>query len=53
MVPHPLLTLKVVAGIHWEAVRIMLKGVKLRGGPPAPQPPVSLGRAEPLQTVRR
>lgn len=33
---HPLLTLKVVAGIHWEALRIWLKGVKLRERPRAP-----------------
>lgn len=28
---HPLLTLKVVAGIHWEALKIWLKGVGYRG----------------------
>ncbi len=50
---HPLLTLKVTAGIHWEAVKIALKGIKLRGGPPAPRPPLSVGRAEPLQATRR
>ncbi len=50
---HPLLTLRVMAGIHWEAVKIALKGVKLRGGPPAPRPSVSLGRGEPLQATRR
>jgi len=26
---HPLLTLKVVAGIHWEALWLWLKGVRL------------------------
>jgi DUF1365 family protein len=30
---HPLLTLKVVAGIHWEALKIWLKGVGYRGKP--------------------
>lgn len=25
---HPMMTLKVVAGIHWEALRLFLKGVK-------------------------
>ncbi len=34
---HPLLTLKVIGGIHWEALRIWLKGVKARRKPPAPQ----------------
>jgi DUF1365 family protein len=33
---YPLLTLKVVAGIHWEALRLWLKGNKLRFRPPAP-----------------
>jgi DUF1365 family protein len=33
---HPLLTLKVVAAIHWEALRLWLKGVRLqpRRAPP-------------------
>ena len=26
---HPLLTLKVIAAIHWEAVRLLLKGVPI------------------------
>lgn len=30
----PLLTLKVVAAIHWEALRLWLKGVRLRPSPP-------------------
>ncbi|CAN5158966.1 DUF1365 domain-containing protein [soil metagenome] len=46
-VSHPLLTLKVVAAIHWEAIKLMLKGLKLRGGPPAPLDPVSVGVVEP------
>ncbi|CAN5312733.1 DUF1365 domain-containing protein [soil metagenome] len=29
---HPLLTLKVIAGIHWEAIRLIAKGLRLRGG---------------------
>ena len=29
MVTHPLMTLKVIIGIHWEAFRLMLKGIKL------------------------
>lgn len=33
---HPLLTVKVMAGIHWEAVLMIAKGMKLRTGPPAP-----------------
>lgn len=33
---HPLLTLKVVAGIHWEALKLVLKGIGVRKHPPAP-----------------
>ena len=50
---HPLLTLKVTAAIHWEAVKLLLKGVRLRSGPPAPDEPVSLGVAAPAQLTRR
>lgn len=39
---YPLLTLKVVAGIHWEAMKIWAKGVKLRHRPPPPDLPVSV-----------
>lgn len=39
---HPLLTLKVIAGIHWEALRIWTKGISLRPRPPAPEMPVSI-----------
>jgi len=37
-VSFPLMTLKVVAGIHWEAVKLWLKGMRLRPRPPAPAP---------------
>jgi DUF1365 family protein len=40
---HPLLTLKVIAAIHWEALRLWLKGVKITRRPPGPEQPVSLG----------
>jgi DUF1365 family protein len=32
----PLLTLKVIAAIHWEALRLWIKGAKLVPRPPAP-----------------
>lgn len=35
LLSHPLLTLKVVAGIHWEALRLFLKGVRFLGHPGA------------------
>jgi len=37
----PLLTLKVVLAIHWEAVKLLLKGLRLRPKPPAPDRAVS------------
>ena len=39
---HPLLTLKVVAAIHWEAIRLVLKGVRLQGRPAAPAGPLTI-----------
>jgi DUF1365 family protein len=38
----PLLTLKVIGGIHWEALRLWIKGMRLRPRPPAPDHPVSI-----------
>ncbi len=32
----PLMTFKIVAGIHWEALKLWLKGAKFRRSPPAP-----------------
>jgi DUF1365 family protein len=34
----PLMTLKVVAGIHWEALKLWLKGMRPRPRPAAPSP---------------
>lgn len=48
---HPLLTLKVIVGIHWEAVRLLLKGMRLRGGVTPPYP-VTVG-GSPLETGGR
>lgn len=57
----PLMTLKVVAGIHWEALKLWLKGVRLvsRPAPPAPvsyappphQPPAAWTQHRPLTAV--
>ena len=38
----PLMTLKVVVGIHWEAVRLMVKGIGLKPKPPTHKSSVSL-----------
>ena len=39
---HPLLTLKVIAAIHWEALRLWLKGVRLKTWPAPPAEPVTV-----------
>ena len=36
---HPLMTLKVIVGIHWEALKLWLSGIKLV---PRPTPPADL-----------
>ncbi|NWG46474.1 MAG: DUF1365 domain-containing protein [Alphaproteobacteria bacterium] len=38
LITHPLLTLKVVAGIHVEAVRLWMKGAKVHPHPGRPEP---------------
>jgi DUF1365 family protein len=43
---YPLLTLKVVAAIHWHAVRLLLKGFRLRRRPSPPDLPVTVVSAE-------
>ena len=42
---YPLLTLKVIAGIHWEALVIWLKGIGLRSRPEPPPNAVTVGYA--------
>jgi DUF1365 family protein len=46
-VTYPLMTLKVTAAIHIEAVRLLLKGLRLQPAPPAPAGPVTLGVSAP------
>jgi DUF1365 family protein len=47
-VTHPLLTLKVVGAIHWEALRLWIKGARFRRCPPAPAQSVTIaGNQEP------
>jgi DUF1365 family protein len=43
-VTHPLLTLKVVGGILWEALRLWAKGVPVRRRPAPPVSPVTIVR---------
>ena len=42
IVSHPLLTLKVVAAIHWHALRLWLKGIRLHKRPAPPPEPVTI-----------
>jgi len=42
LLTHPLATLKVVAAIHLEAVKLLLKGIRPREHPPAPRCPITL-----------
>jgi len=44
----PLLTLKVIGGIHWEALKLWLKGVPLVHHPAPPQKSVSIVKAKPI-----
>jgi uncharacterized protein len=47
-VSHPLLTLKVIAAIHWEAAKLLAKGVRLQRKPVPTARTVTLARhAEP------
>jgi DUF1365 family protein len=41
----PLLTLRVVGGIHWEALKLWRKGVGLRPKPPPPPAPITFVKA--------
>jgi len=39
---HPLLTLKVIVGIHFEALLLWAKGMRPQSRPPKPDQPVTL-----------
>ncbi|HEY5795907.1 MAG TPA: DUF1365 family protein [Bosea sp. (in: a-proteobacteria)] len=44
LVTHPLLTLKVTAAIHWQALRLLAKRIPWRAHPVPPAHPFSMGR---------
>ncbi|MBM3488139.1 MAG: DUF1365 domain-containing protein [Alphaproteobacteria bacterium] len=46
-VAFPLMTLKIIAGIHWEALRLWRKGIALHRRPAPPAEPVTLVAPEP------
>ncbi|MDV7341269.1 DUF1365 domain-containing protein [Terasakiella sp. A23] len=43
---YPLMTLKVMVGIHWEALKLWRKGLKLVQRPDAPESPVTYVKME-------
>lgn len=48
-VRYPLMTLKVVAGIHWEAIKLLLKGMRIHDHAPAVQ---RIASSAPAQDAR-
>lgn len=50
---HPLMTLKIIAGIHWEALRLWRKGIGIRPRPPAPAAVVSVPASPPAKDLYR
>jgi DUF1365 family protein len=46
---YPALTAKVIAAIHWEALRLVLKGVRLRRKPAPPERPLSIASSHILR----
>ena len=48
---HPLLTLKVILAIHWQALRLLAKGVRLHPKPAPPGRAVTVVRTEVDQAV--
>jgi DUF1365 family protein len=47
LIRHPLMTLKVIAGIHWEALFLWIKGARFYGRPTPPATDVSFVPAPP------
>ena len=49
----PLLTLRVVGGIHWEALKLWRKGVGLRPKPPPPLAPITFVKASTPHAIHK
>jgi DUF1365 family protein len=45
LVKYPVLTIGVVAAIHWEAVKLLAKGLRLRRRPPPPPAAVTIAES--------
>jgi uncharacterized protein len=43
----PLMTFKIMGGIHWEALKLWAKGLKLKPRPAPASPPISLSKTAP------
>lgn len=50
---HPLMAIKVIGGIHWEALRLWIKGAPLQARPSAPEIQVSVPGPLSLNPVAR
>jgi DUF1365 family protein len=44
LLAFPFLTLAVIAAIHWEALKLLIKGLRLKPSPPDPEGPVTIVR---------
>jgi DUF1365 family protein len=44
LLAYPLMTLKIIAAIHWEALRLWRKGLAVHPRPAPPSRPVTMGR---------
>lgn len=49
----PLLPLKILGGIHWEALKLLLKGMRLQHRPEPLQPPVSFVQSSNLRGKKK
>ena len=41
----PLMPLKIIGGIHWEAIRLWIKGMRLVKRPPPLEPAISISKS--------
>ena len=54
LIKYPFMTLKVIMGIHWEALKLWCKGLNLVKRPPAPKKAFTFVSTETLEkTIER